>query len=117
MGTRGYWIVDADEAVCVDHKEGLSDDDLYPADSESDTPTHCAVCETLIDHGLTSDGYAYVADAILRHVESKGKDGRACIVRAWYMEYGDGLDPQDKDAILAAVVEGWPAEDEYSPKV
>jgi len=76
------------------------------SDTEADTPTHCAACEELIPHALTTDGYAYVDEAYREVADGVG--GRRCIVRAWVLEYSE-----DEDALGA--VESWPEADEYTP--
>lgn len=60
-------------------------DDSEPIwdDTESDTPTHCWHCEALILHGLTPDGYAYVAEALAFG------GGRPEILAMWRDAYGD----------------------------
>lgn len=110
----GYYL-DCDTAVCEDcfdpvAWEGFEDWDepltIFDSD-EADTPTHCAECESLIEHALTSDGYAYVREAYLRALLVE--DGRKCIVRAWVEAYLI----EDEDALEA--VEDWELVDAYSP--
>jgi hypothetical protein len=113
MTVLGYYV-DCDTAHCADCVdlegwEGFEDWDeplAISAWDESDTPTHCAICESLIPHGLTSDGLAYVAEHFDRAVAVDG--GRRCIVRAWVETYAE--DPEAR-----ATVEGWPTSDDYSP--
>src|SRR5213595_2157138 len=94
-GPIGFYV-DCDSAVCSDcMREEVSEETtlspksvyLYTAtgkawegfesweeplaiftDTESDTPTHCSVCESLIEHALTGEGYAYVTEAIIREL-------------------------------------------------
>lgn len=53
------------------------DSDAYPqgpyADGggESDAPQHCDACGEFLENPLTSDGYAYVAQAIVAKLASK----------------------------------------------
>ena len=58
-------------------------------DHEADTPEHCCVCGALLDIRLTSDGVAYVADAIEAY-EDYG-DGDADVIAAWRECYRDAL--------------------------
>jgi hypothetical protein len=74
------------------------------ADSEADTPTHCAVCEELIPHALTPDGYAYVRESLIE--AQRDSRGRQCIVRQWVEEYLD----EESEAVA-----DWPERDAYSP--
>lgn len=67
-------------SCCVQYVHDESEPVFH--DSESDTPTHCAFCESLIPHRLTPDGREYVAEAL--HVGS----GRADILAAWSEAYG-----------------------------
>lgn len=56
-------------------------------DSESDAPTHCALCESLIPHALTPDGIEYVREAVR---SLRDGDGRAETVRQWRDRYLEG---------------------------
>lgn len=113
-GPIGYYT-DCDTAVCEVHFdrsewEGFEDWDeplaIFASD-ESDTPTHCAVCEDLIPHALTPEGYAYVEE-YLEHASTH--DGRRAIVRQWVEEY-----LEDEEALER--VKDWPLEDEFTPAV
>jgi len=50
-------------------------------DGETDSPTHCELCEALIVEPLTPYGIEYVRDAIAAN------DGRPEILAAWKMAY------------------------------
>ena len=66
---------------------------IWEASGASDTPTHCVVCEALIPHPLTREGYAYVAEALLIG------SGRPEILEAWRREYaGAALDAAMREA-------------------
>ena len=41
------------------------------ADTESDSPIHCARCDSLIPHKLTPDGLAYVLEAIQEAIQAR----------------------------------------------
>jgi len=92
-----YW--NCDDAVCLDcHNDGTEwkgfDDWENPLpifdDEKSDTPTHCCECEDLIPHDLTSEGYRYVEEAVVKVLSGGG--GRPEIVLQWFDQYKDGLD-------------------------
>ena len=57
------------------------------ADSETDSPTHCDDCETLIPECLTSDGVRYVHESFRRFLRSHGKDGRLEVLIEWAHQY------------------------------
>jgi hypothetical protein len=120
METLG-WYVTCDDAVCVEcAPAGFADGDYrawlrFPGwagpieitdggGSESDTPTHCHVCEALIPHRLTPDGYAYVGERLRDHLADGG--GRAEIQRAWFDAYGDGLDDETRELAQDAIASG-----------
>jgi hypothetical protein len=127
----GYWLT-CDDAVCTAcAPSGFAEDDfsewpgfeswdeplIITAEDESDSPTHCSVCESLIEHRLTSDGYAYVAQAMAEHLSEMDshpddRTGRACILKAWWNAYGDDSDNSGLDVDVSS----WPDHDEYSPK-
>lgn len=54
--------------------EGIADEgdtDSYPQPDfgdEADTPHHCDHCGEFLRNGLTSDGFAYVREAIREHL-------------------------------------------------
>lgn len=80
MRPVGYYV-DCDTAYCEDCVPGdVEDHDPIWSWSESDTPTHCAKCESLIPHTLTSDGLEYVA-------EHYRDDPESPIVAQWVAEY------------------------------
>ena len=78
------------------------------ADSETDSPTHCERCEDLIPEALTGDGARYVADAL---IDGMRGDGRPCVLRQWWEEYGDVVAEYVGDFYAKA-----PATDAYSPQ-
>lgn len=66
--------------------------------SETDCPNHCAECGELIDQPLTTDGVAYVIEAIDQH----NKNGRGCrdVLTQWSEVVRDyGLDPLQTEII------------------
>lgn len=70
---------------------------IWETAGESDTPTHCAVCEALIPHRLTREGYAYVAEALALG------SGRPDILAAWRAAYaGVALDAAIREAAVTA---------------
>lgn len=99
MTLIGHHIFDIDTALCHDcfidyqaERPACSQVEIHE-DTEVDSPTHCGHCETLINHALTPDGVAYVAEAIQDHITSRFEtpasvSGRACILRQWWEEYG-----------------------------
>lgn len=94
MMTEGWYISDgvttSDDAFCIRHEPPLeAGQELVPInyDDESDTPTHCSVCEALISHALTGDGLEYVWEGVTELLIHD--TGRACIVSQWWEEYGD----------------------------
>lgn len=127
MSTVGYYIT-CDDAICDEcAPAGFADGDYsfwdgfedwdepiaISSGDELDAPTHCVDCEALIAHQLTSVGYEYVADAIERGV--RDGDGRHCIHRAWWEQYGAEIDDDRVRDIVTAMAEKWPERDEYSP--
>ena len=112
-GPIGYYL-NADDAVCAEHYEpenwegfeGWDEPLAIFEHDEADSPTHCTVCEDVIEHSLTSEGYDYVREALDRAVAG---DGRRCIVRAWVETY-----LADDEAAISAVAD-WPERDDYSP--
>ena len=99
------FYVDCDTAVhaeCYDLEtwNGFEDwtEPLAISDtSESDTPTHCAVCGDLIDHALTGDGYAYVLDAL------RAGTGNPEVLTQWTQRYCGDLYRASYADILAEV--------------
>jgi hypothetical protein len=57
------------------------------ADTESDTPTRCAVCGAVIRHDLTADGVRYVMDAIAEFIAGEGHDPD--VMAQWWDAYGE----------------------------
>lgn len=76
------------------------------ADSETDSPYHCAVCGDLIPESLTEDGRAYVGDAI-RDAIRVGK--RSPTVTAWRACWGSILD--DPETALLETFDALPNEE------
>lgn len=95
MSVIGYYL-NCDDAVCMDHFnedewEGFESWESPLAifsDEESDTPTHCVECGALIPHALTTDGYAYVREAMDENL-SEGR--RSPVVHRW-VDYFAGDD-------------------------
>lgn len=108
MRVQGYYV-NCDDAYCPecfrDEYAESTDEwgDGWPiaifGDTESDTPTHCLACGSLILHHITSDGYTYVADAIRECIE---RETRSAPVHAWADEYWpDELTDEDADRFFA----------------
>ena len=94
-----YWIEDSD-TVCGDCAGEGATPVLESHGAESDTPAHCAHCETFLENPLTSDGIAYVAEALEAHEEG---DGRAEILVQWARHYAQALrDDPAIDVLLDA---------------
>lgn len=122
MTTLGYYLT-CDDAVCTrcyDETGGLEtwladggfedwpDPLEITSSDESDTPTHCGICEALIPHQLTNYGMDYVREALADAVKADNHFGRRAIVRAWVEEYL----PEHADQVAA-----WPTTDAYSPEL
>lgn len=100
MTAIGHYV-DNDTALCPDcftdyHALRPGSYAEIQSDTQMDSPTNCGHCETLIDHALTPDGVAYVAESIQDHVTSRFEtpasvSGRACILRQWWEAYGELL--------------------------
>jgi hypothetical protein len=72
-------------------------------DSEADSPTHCAECEELIPHALTSHGYDYVREHIIEELkpgEVRHPDSLK-VVREWWEQYGDDMSEAEVAEIAA----------------
>ena len=50
-------------SICECCTEWVESEPIF-ADSESDTPTFCTICESLIPHGLTQEGISYIAELL-----------------------------------------------------
>lgn len=115
--TLGFYL-NCDDAVCVnDAPAGFTEDDYSkwagfegwktPAvifdHEESDSPTHCKTCEKLIPHGLTSDGYAYVAEKLSSDLAYNA--GRPEIYGQWWDAYGQNFDESDLREIITEAIE------------
>lgn len=123
-GPEGFYI-DCDTALCSPCAHRIYGPDLetWPgfedwesplaifADTESDSPTHCARCEEILG-SLTSAGYAYVAEYLRDALVTGRHGGRLCILRAWFEVFEDGL--EDLPDHAAETIKTWPLEDEYS---
>jgi hypothetical protein len=82
-------------ATCAPlHSEGVCDccsawtlATAQPIDSDmdSDTPTHCVICESIIPHTLTVDGVAYVFEAL------ELGTGRPEILAMWRETYAEDM--------------------------
>ena len=127
MSVIGYYIT-CDDAICEECAPADFEDGDYSewrgfedwsepiailSDTESDTPTHCAECESLIGHALTSDGYEYVAEHIANAARDDG--GRRCITRQWWERYGSELYGRQLPQIVGAMISTWPERDKFSP--
>jgi len=67
---------------------------FYEGGGEADTPQHCDACHAFLENPLTSDGEAYVLDAI-EHALVEGED---CVaLTEWMPHYG--IEPKDPRAI------------------
>ena len=100
------FYVNSDDAQCADcHDPGEwsgFEDWQEPSaifdGTIGDAPTHCIDCGSLIPHGLTADGYGYVAERLAR------RDGRPDILDKWAQTYGAYLDDYvdvERDALGA----------------
>ena len=103
----GFYTQDGDP-ICADCHDGNPDDAAVFPDSETDYPSHCRKCETLIPEALTADGVRYVAYALT------APTGRECILAQWWEAYGDLVVDAYRDA-LAERFSKAPAQDAYSP--
>lgn len=81
--------------------EGWDEPAVIFDDTESDHPTHCHKCGDLIPHALTSEGYKYVAEAMLDFYRTG--QGTASVLRAWLGEYE--VESDISDAVIKAVNE------------
>jgi len=62
----------------------------YPdGGGESDSPAHCDVCQVFLENPLTTDGCAYVREAL------RERKGNSEVLDTWAAFYG--LEPQDVD--------------------
>lgn len=79
--------------------EDTGDTNDYPqsdcGNDEADCPQHCADCSEFLENGLTSEGYAYVREAIREH-HATGR-GDAAILRTWGEFYDIPFDLEDDD--------------------
>lgn len=113
----GYYL-NPDDAVCTDDAPaGFADDNFSswsgfrgwesPAvifdHEESDSPTHCSVCGTLIPHALTPDGYASIMETITSDLADG--TGRPEIYGQWWDEYGQNLDESNLREIISEAIE------------
>jgi hypothetical protein len=104
---EGYYVT-CDDAECLDCYEAAGGFDTWKhamggfedweepigisSYEESDTPTHCRECGKLLCHSLTSDGYDYVAEAIVDDF----RDGeRTPVTSMWANYYGEGVSFDD----------------------
>lgn len=99
----GYVPMDSGYMLCPDcaADEIASDDDngsvVFPS-SETDSPTHCEECGTLIRESLTTDGMLYVVDALWQyvwHTVTSGHAGSASVLDQWREEYGMDVSSAD----------------------
>jgi len=123
----GYYI-NCDEALCADcaNTEGIGkanekEAEISPTnpapiyrDTEADAPTHCARCQVLIPHQLTSAGLSFIADVIATRL--CGLLANESVVAAWWRVYGD----QISDDCIRDTIDDWatesPHSDDYVPK-
>jgi hypothetical protein len=84
--------------------EGVEDDgdfETYPqgpisdGGGESDCPNHCDGCHGFLENPLTTEGYAYVKEAISAHATT-GR-GNAKVIAEWKEFYGISLISLDDD--------------------
>lgn len=123
------FITPQGDAWCIDCAQAVANSDPIGSDTESDTPTNCRDCETLIQHALTDEGYRYVRDAIMDFFSARFMSnevaGRACILRGWWEAYGpeafDFTSEHPGDEIAGMFLEdffkGVPTVDKYSPRL
>jgi len=92
-GPIGFYVT-SDDAQCVDcHDPGewsgfeeWQEPSVIFEGTIADSPTHCTDCGALIPHGLTVDGYGYVAERLARRA------GRPDILDKWARTYGPYLE-------------------------
>jgi hypothetical protein len=77
------WAWEAD-LYCEDHKPSPEAGPVF-ADSETDTPYHCAECGALIPESLTSDGAEYVYRAFRDY--TGGRHGSLAVLVEWAREW------------------------------
>ena len=97
-----YWIEDC-ETVCGECAGEDAEAVLASHGAESDTPAHCARCETFLDNPLTCEGVAYVARALEAYETGRG---RAEILVQWAEAYADQLREHPSVDILLDAASG-----------
>lgn len=97
----GFVPADAGYMLCADCADMDADGSAVFGDNEVDAPMHCEDCGALIAARLTSDGVAYVADALLDYITAAlftnadgtaKHGGSASTLDAWRDEYGTSVD-------------------------
>ena len=87
--TRNKLIHEGNGPDCDDEQTYDSND--YPkgpyqdGGGESDTPNHCDMCHAFLENPLTTDGYAYMLDAVAEALRVPKQQRDA--VREWWSFY------------------------------
>ena len=85
---NGYAIVETSELLCdqcTTAHQASDPENVGLGVFETDTPTHCDKCETLIFEPLTREGVEYVREALTLN------DGRPEVLAIWRETYADYL--------------------------
>lgn len=99
MTAREPWY--APEAACLWCEDCAPEDASPTLGGETDSPSHCDGCGVLLAEDLTSDGLAYVEDALRQHIAAhvftgpngaKLHGGSGGVLEDWREEYGSQLD-------------------------
>lgn len=85
----GYAVFSICDHVCEDCLDTTDDDCAEITSEELDSPAHCCNCGAPLKHQLTSDGVAYVKEAIA--------EGDGCCRELWPTVWADYLDDEDED--------------------
>lgn len=106
---RGCYLRGDDGSPC--HAVAREGEDPYPVfgDSETDSPRHCPTCESLIPESLTSEGVAYVLDALDEH-----RNGGDCVApeyrpekRSLMLEWAEMLEYHNLDTREQCRLDRW----------
>jgi hypothetical protein len=96
MEVVGFVPMDAGVMLCTDCADMAAEGSAVFDSSETDSPSHCDECGALIPESLTTDGVAYVAEALASYVFGtvlhRGHVGSAAVLDEWRAEYGAQID-------------------------
>jgi hypothetical protein len=87
-------MTDNGEAPADPSNEDTYDSDDYPkgpfpdGGGEADSPQHCGDCGVFLENALTSEGLAYVQEAVEAHdADRLGLKGNSAIIAEWRQFY------------------------------